>query len=62
MLFSDSLSINQQSATTLLHQQKRRLPTMESLLQILVVLGILIMIGGGIKMYFDKKNNSTPGK
>lgn len=35
---------------------------MESLLQILVVLGVLIMIGGGIKMYLDKKNNSTSGK
>lgn len=34
----------------------------ERLLEILVVLGILIMIGGGIKMYLDKKNNPTSGK
>lgn len=35
---------------------------LESLLQILVLLGILIMVGGGIKMYLDKKNNSNSGK
>ncbi len=32
------------------------------MLEIMFILGILIMIGGGIKMYLDKKNNSTPGE
>ncbi len=32
------------------------------MLEILFVVGILIMIGGGIKMYFDKKKNSGSGK
>lgn len=27
----------------------------ETILQILVIVGILIMLGGGIKMYLDKK-------
>lgn len=31
----------------------------ETLLEALVVLGVLIMIGGGIKMYLDKKNSSA---
>jgi hypothetical protein len=28
------------------------------MLQIMLVLGILLMIGGGIKMYFEKQNKS----
>ena len=28
------------------------------MLQILVILGVLLMIGGGIKMYFEKKGNA----
>jgi hypothetical protein len=28
------------------------------MLQIMIVLGILLMIGGGIKMYFEKKGKA----
>jgi hypothetical protein len=28
------------------------------MLQILVILGVLLMIGGGIKMYFEKKGKA----
>lgn len=34
----------------------------ETILQILVIVGILIMLGGGIKMYLDKKNNPPAGR
>jgi hypothetical protein len=28
------------------------------MLQIMLILGILLMIGGGIKMYFEKRGNA----
>jgi hypothetical protein len=29
------------------------------MLQIMLILGILLMIGGGIKMYFEKKDKAN---
>jgi hypothetical protein len=29
-----------------------------TMLQIMIVVGVLLMIGGGIKMYFEKQNKS----
>lgn len=34
----------------------------ETILKVAIVIGILVMIGGGIKMYFDKKNKSNSGQ
>lgn len=34
----------------------------ETILEIAIAVGILIMIGGGIKMYFEKKNKTNSGQ